>query len=157
VRDGDDYGEIYDHHAVEFEYADGSRMYSFCRHIPNCWNSVSEHCQGTKGSADISGAKIAVTGQEAAWRYRGDSSNPYQQEHDDLFASIRSGNPLNEGEYGAYSSMTAILGRLATYSGKMITWDQAVGSQLSLAPKSYAFDAPPPEPHVAVPGQTVVL
>jgi predicted dehydrogenase len=154
VRDGENYGEIYDHHAVEFEYADGSRMFSYCRHIPNCWNSVSEHCQGTKGSADISRAEIAVTGQDA-WRYRGPNANPYQQEHDDLFASIRAGNPYNEGEYGAYSSMTAILGRMATYSGKVVSWDQALNSQLSLAPKSYAFDAPPPEPHVAVPGVTV--
>jgi hypothetical protein len=122
--------------------------------MPNCWNSVSEHCQGTKGSADISRAEIAVTGGDA-WRYRGPSANPYQQEHDDLFASIRKGEPLNEGEYGAYSSLTSILGRMATYSGQVVSWDQALNSQLSLAPKSYAFDAPPPEPHVAVPGQTV--
>ena len=156
VRTGEEFGEIYDHHAVEFEYADGSRMFSYCRHIPNCWNSVSEHCQGTKGKADISGATIVVEGQEP-WKYRGPNSNPYQQEHDDLFASIRSGNPLNEGEHGALSSMTSILGRMATYSGKMISWNQAIGSELSLAPKSYAFDAAPPTPSVAVPGVTAVL
>jgi predicted dehydrogenase len=156
VRKGDDYGEIYDHHAVEFEYADGSRMFSFCRHIPNCWNSVSEHCQGTKGHADISGATIIVSGQEP-WKYRGPNSNPYQQEHDDLFASIRAGSPLNEGEIGALSSMTAILGRMATYSGKMIRWDDAIASNVNLAPKDYSFDATPPTPSVAVPGVTEVL
>jgi len=156
VRTAEEFGEIYDHHAVEFEYADGSRMFSYCRHMPQCWGSVSEHVQGTKGSADISGASIQVNG-ESAWKYRGENNNPYQTEHDDLIASIRSGNPLNEGENGARSSLTAILGRMATYSGRMIGWDEALNSQLSLAPKQYAFDASPPTPAVAVPGISVVL
>jgi predicted dehydrogenase len=156
VRKGEDYGEIFDHHAVEFEYADGSRMFSYCRHIPNCWDSVSEHVQGTKGTADISDATILVAGQQP-WKYRGEKPNPYQVEHDDLFASIRSGMPLNEAEYGAYSSMTAILGRLATYSGKPIKWDEALSSQISLAPKEYSFEATPPLPSVAIPGVTNVL
>jgi predicted dehydrogenase len=156
VRTAEEFGEIYDHHAVEFEYADGSRMFSYCRHMPQCWGSVSEHVQGTKGSADISGASIQVNG-ESGWKYRGENNNPYQTEHDDLIASIRSGNPLNEGENGARSSLTAILGRMATYSGRMISWDEALNSQLSLAPKHYAFDAAPPTPAVAVPGVSVVL
>jgi len=117
VRVGPEFGEIYDHHAVEFEYADGSRMYSYCRHIPHCWDSVSEHVQGTSGTADVSAAAISVKGGET-WKYRGDKNNPYQTEHDDLIASIRSGSPLNEGEYGALSSMTAILGRMCTYSSR---------------------------------------
>src|SRR5688500_6778836 len=104
VRTSEEFGEIYDHHAVEFEYADGSRMFSYCRHMPNCWDSVSEHAQGTKGTADISAATIHVAGEQP-WKYRGQTNNPYQTEHDDLFASIRSGSPLNEGEYGALSSM----------------------------------------------------
>ncbi|MEX2560582.1 MAG: Gfo/Idh/MocA family oxidoreductase [Pirellulales bacterium] len=156
VRTGPEYGEIFDHHAVEFEYADGSRMFSYCRHITNCWDSVSEHAHGTKGTADISGARIQANGSDG-WRYRGERNNPYQTEHDDLFASIRSASPLNEGEFGALSSMTAILGRMATYSGKMITWEQALESELSLAPSAYAFDAAPPTPGVAVPGHTEVV
>ncbi|MEX0711434.1 MAG: Gfo/Idh/MocA family oxidoreductase [Pirellulales bacterium] len=156
VRTGPEYGEIFDHHAVEFEYADGSRMFSYCRHIPNCWDSMSEHAHGTKGTADISGARIQANGSDG-WRYRGERNNPYQTEHDDLFASIRSASPLNEGEFGALSSMTAILGRMATYSGKMITWEQALESELSLAPSAYAFDAAPPTPGVAVPGHTEVV
>jgi predicted dehydrogenase len=152
----DTYGEIYDHHHVEFEYADGSRMYSYCRHMRNTWPSVTEHCQGTKGSADISGATISVIGQEA-WKYRGPGGNPYQVEHDDLFAAIRSGTPYNEAEYGALSSMTAVLGRLATYSGKVISWNDALNSDLSLGPKEYSFTATPPEPTVAVPGETQVV
>ncbi|MEX0977804.1 MAG: Gfo/Idh/MocA family oxidoreductase, partial [Pirellulales bacterium] len=106
VRKGKDYGETFDHHAVEFIYADGSRMFSQCRHIPGCWNSVSEHAQGTKGTADISGAMIHGGGD--AWRYRGPKPDPYQVEHDDLFASIRAGSPINETEQGAKSTMTAI-------------------------------------------------
>lgn len=163
VRVGKDYGEIFDHHAVEFTYADGSKMFSQCRHIPNCWNSVSEHAIGTKGTADISAGLIMPTGEER-WRFRGDSPNPYQQEHDVLFESIRNGNPINEAENGAYSTMTSILGRMATYSGKAIKWDEALNSELSLAPQEYDFNATPPivpdaegNYPVPVPGKTVVL
>jgi hypothetical protein len=141
VRKGKEYGEIYDHHYVEFEYADGSRMFSQCRHIPNCWNSVSEHVQGSKGSADISGSLIRG---ETTWRFRDKKNNPYQTEHDDLFASIRRGEPYSEAEYGALSSMTSILGRMATYSGKVVTWKEALASNLSLSPKEYDFKAAPP-------------
>jgi myo-inositol 2-dehydrogenase / D-chiro-inositol 1-dehydrogenase len=157
VRTGPDFGEIFDHHAVEFEYADGSRMFSYCRHIPNCWESVSEHVQGTKGTSDISSAMIQVTGESQPWKYRGKTPNPYQVEHDDLFASIRAGTPLNEGEYGAKSTMTSIMGRMATYSGKIIRWDEALASELSLAPKEYTWQATPPLASVAVPGVTNVL
>ncbi|MBX7073500.1 MAG: Gfo/Idh/MocA family oxidoreductase [Pirellulales bacterium] len=156
VRTGADFGEIYDHHAVEFEYDDGSRMFSYCRHIPGCWDSVTEHVHGTKGTADIS-AGVIKTKDEKPWRYRGEGHNPYQTEHDDLFASIRAGAPLNEGEMGAMSTMTAILGRMCTYSGKMLRWEDALNSQISLAPAEYAFNASPPVPAVAVPGQTKVV
>jgi predicted dehydrogenase len=163
VRKGPDYGETFDHHAVEFEYADGSRMFSQCRHIPGCWNSVTEHAQGTKGTARIDRGQIAPAGGEG-WRYRGPQPDPYQVEHDDLFASIRSGTPLNEAEFGATSSMTAILGRMCTYSGKEITWDEAINSQIDLAPEEYSFDATPksvPDANglyaLAVPGLTKVV
>lgn len=153
VRKGPNNGEIFDHHAVEYEYADGSRMFSYCRHIPGCWSSVTEHVHGTKGSADISGGRIEATG-EKPWKYRGPNNNPYQTEHDDLFAAIREGKPYNEAEMGAYSTLTSIMGRMATYSGKMVSWDKALNSELSLAPKEFTFEATPPVPSVAVPGQT---
>lgn len=148
VRKGKDYGETFDHHYVEFEYGDGSRMYSQCRHIPGCFSSVSEHVHGTKGTSDISKNKIDVAGGDS-WSYRGDrggkGGNPYQVEHDDLFASIRSGNPINEGEYGAKSSMTAILGRMCTYSGKVLTWDEALNSNVGIMPTDFAWEATPPK------------
>ncbi|HTN01379.1 MAG TPA: Gfo/Idh/MocA family oxidoreductase [Planctomycetaceae bacterium] len=155
------YGEIFDHHYVEYEFDDGTIMYSQCRHIPNCWNSVSEHAHGSKGTVDISGYKI--DGAEK-WRYRGPNPNPYQVEHDDLHAAIRSGAEYNEGDNGAYSTMTAIMGRDATYSGQVINWDDAMKSEISLMPKVFSFDADPPVKAdaegrypVPMPGQTKVL
>jgi myo-inositol 2-dehydrogenase/D-chiro-inositol 1-dehydrogenase len=142
VRKGKDYGETFDHHCVEFEYADGTRMFSQCRHIPGCWNSVSEHAHGTKGTANIgNGFLKSKDGQ--TWRYSGPSPDPYQVEHDDLFESIRSGNPINEAEAGAKSTMTAIFGRMCTYSGKELTWDEAINSKISLLPDELSFNATP--------------
>ncbi len=163
VRTDKKYGEIYDHHYVEYEFADGTRMYSQSRHIPNCWNSVSEHAHGTKGTCDISGYKISVTGGEE-WRSRNRGKDAYQQEHDDLFHAIRTGADYNEVDNGAMSTMVAILGRMCTYSGKQIEMSDALASNLSLAPKDYAWDANPPvmpdadgKYPIAMPGVTKVL
>jgi predicted dehydrogenase len=167
VRTGKEYGEIFDHHFVEFEYADGARMFSQCRHIQQCYTSVSEHVQGTKGSADISAGLIQVAGGPA-WRYERPKGarpeNPYQVEHDDLFESIRTGKPLNEAENGALSTMTAILGRMATYSGKVIEFKDALASEISLMPEKFDFAANPkvmPNPDgsyaIATPGVTRVV
>ena len=164
VRKGADYGEIFDHHAVEFEYADGSRCSSYCRHIVGCWNSVSEHVVGTKGSSDVSRNVITPTGGDP-WRHKNEGDkDPYQQEHDDLFDAIRNNKPYSEAEYGAMSTMTAILGRLATYSGKEVEMEKALNSELTIFPKSLAWDAemalkPGPDgiyPR-AIPGKTVVI
>lgn len=142
VRQGPDYGEIFDHHAVEFEYADGSRVYSQCRHINGCWSNVSEHATGTKGTCDISGYTIRG---ENAWRFRqAGGRDAYQQEHDDLFDAIRNDKPFNEAEYGAKGSFTAILGRMATYSGKLLDWDKALQSEVNVMPKQFAWDAETP-------------
>ncbi len=139
-------GEIFDHHSIEFEYADGTKMYSFCRHIPGCGNSFSEHARGTKGYADIEGhgrGSIYLDGRDQPLRWdRGPDGHPV--EHDVLFAAILAGEPCNEVGYSAQSSMTAILGRMATYSGKSVEWDEAIRSDLDLAPARYAWDADPP-------------
>ena len=143
VRTGKDHGEIYDHHFVEFTYPDGTVMLSQCRHMPRCWNSVSEHAHGSKGYADVSGARIKTRdGQE--WRWQGREKDHYQQEHDDLFAAIRNNKPYNEAVNGAHSTMTAILGRLCTYSGQEIKWDDALNSNVSLRPDGYTFQSKPP-------------
>ncbi len=162
VRTGKEYGEIFDHHAVEFEYADGSRNFSQCRHIRGCWSSVSEHVVGTKGLCTVNGYQI--TGPNA-WRFteRG-AKDPYQQEHDDLFEAIRNDKPYSEAENGAKSTLTAIMGRMATYSGKVITWEEALNSQIDLMPTDFSWEAMPkvlPDANgfypVAIPGASNVV
>lgn len=162
ITTGPDDGEIFDHFACQFEYADGSICFSECRHQSGTWNSVSEHVQGTKGRADVSGHKIYGDNQ---WRYKSEGAkDPYQQEHDDLFTAIREGKEFNEAVFGAESTMTAILGRMAAYSGKEIDWDAGLKSNVDLFPKNLAWDADPgPKPGPdgfypkAVPGKTQVL
>src|SRR5207244_2792390 len=106
VRKGPDYGEIFDHHAVEFEYEDGSHCFSQCRHQVGTWASVSEYAVGTKGTCDVSGHIIRLFQPDAwlggnAWRHKSDRKiDPYQQEHDDLFEAIRNDKPYNEAENG---------------------------------------------------------
>jgi predicted dehydrogenase len=147
VRTGPEHGEIYDHHFVEFTYADGTKMLSQCRHIRGTWNSVSEHVHGTKGTCDVSGFAMRDASGEQRWRSDAARVNPYDQEHEDLFAMIRSGNiTYNEGEFGALSTMTSILGRMCTYSGEMIKWDDALNSELVVSPveKYHSFEDTPP-------------
>jgi myo-inositol 2-dehydrogenase/D-chiro-inositol 1-dehydrogenase len=131
VRKGIDHGQIFDHHMIEFTYADGSKMLSQCRHIPNCWDSVSEYAHGSQGNADISGGKIFDLKGKMVWQTKG-GRDGHQVEHHDLFADLRKGNRPNEGEWGAKSTMTAIFGRMCTYTGQEITWDEALASEVKL-------------------------
>jgi myo-inositol 2-dehydrogenase/D-chiro-inositol 1-dehydrogenase len=145
VRVGKDYGEIYDHHAVEFEYADGSRTFSFCRHIPGCWGSFSEHAHGTQGRAEIEGhgrAMLYVNGKEPQKFERGPDG--HQLEMNDLFAAIQAGQEYNEADWAADSSLTAVLGRMASYSGQVVSWEDAAKSELDLGPKEFRWDAEAP-------------
>jgi predicted dehydrogenase len=144
VRTGKEWGQIFDHHSVEYTYADGTKMLSQCRQIPGCWSSQSEHAAGTKGSADIQGkATIHIDGKPVARVQNPKGSpSPYQIEHDVLFDAIRNNKPYNQVDLGAMATMTAILGRMATYSGQVVTWDQAFNSQLELSPEKIAWDAP---------------
>ncbi len=145
VRTGPDTGEIFDHHFVEFTYEGGAKMLSQCRHIENCWSSVDEYAHGTEGWADLSGGKIYNARGEIIWE-AGKNEDGWAQEHHDLFAAIRRGERPNEAEYGAHSTMTAIMGRLATYSGARITWDECINSKVALADfdslESFDSDAP---------------
>jgi myo-inositol 2-dehydrogenase / D-chiro-inositol 1-dehydrogenase len=131
---------------------------------PGTWSSVSEFAHGTNGHADISGAKIYKPNGELAWSYGRGGGGGHQEEHHDLFREIREGRVPNEGEYGAMSTMTAVLGRLATYSGKKVSMDEALekNTQLADTDKLSSFkDEPPVQPDkdggyessVAVPGK----
>jgi predicted dehydrogenase len=145
VRTGIDHGEIFDHHFVEFEYADGSRVLSQCRHMPDCWNRVSEAFHGTNGTAPRPGVILSSSGHMLFEHDDENDPNPYQIEHDELFAAINNGEyKYADAERGVYATMTAIMGRMATYSGQVVEWNAALNSDLSLMPKRYAFDAEPP-------------
>jgi myo-inositol 2-dehydrogenase/D-chiro-inositol 1-dehydrogenase len=165
VRTGKDHGEIFDHHMVEFEYENGSRVLSQCRHIPGCMNRVSEAFHGTNGTAPRPGLILSASGKTLFEHDDENDPNPYQVEHDELFAAVAAGAfKYADGELGAHATMTAILGRMATYSGQVVEWEEALASDLSLQPARYAWDAPPPvlpDDHgrypIPVPGVTQAL
>ncbi|HVC94458.1 MAG TPA: gfo/Idh/MocA family oxidoreductase, partial [Pirellulales bacterium] len=126
---------------------------AFCRQQDGCDLDVTDYVQGTKGRADIMEHKI--TG-ENNWRFRGDNPNMYQVEHNELFASIRAGKPIDNCLYMARSTMLAIMGRMATYTGKQVTWDQAINSTEDLTPAKYEWGALPVAP-VPMPGITQLV
>lgn len=146
VRKGKDHGEIFDHHYVEFEYADGSILNSQCRHIPKTMSKVDELIVGTKGKIFCGAANIRDHKGSVLYQFdKKSENNPYQAEHDELFAAIAKGEyKFADAENGAYSTMTSILGRMATYSGKVVEWDKALNSGLNLQPKVYDWNAAPP-------------
>lgn len=127
VRTAPQFGNIFDHHAVQFEYPDGTWMFSECRQIEGCRNDVSEHLLGSKGQVHMDGERWSIEGA-TPWKYTGEQNNPYQSEHDALFDSIRNGKAHNEAVYVAESTLTAIMGRMATYSGSEISWDDALNA-----------------------------
>jgi len=132
VRTGKDHGQIFDHHSVEYTFANGHKMISQCRQMPECWNEVSEYVHGTRGYADINAGRIFDASGKELFYSKGERGG-HQQEHHDLFADLRNGIIPNEGEYGAKSTMTSILGRLATYTGKLLKWEDAIQSNVRLA------------------------
>lgn len=145
VRKGKDNGEIFDHHYVEFIYPDGSILNSQCRHIPGTMSRVDELLIGTKGRIECDAAKITDHTGKTIYQFNKDGeNNPYQTEHDELFAAIAKNEyKYANAEYGASSTMTSILGRMATYSGQIVEWDKAINSGLNLQPKSYDWNANP--------------
>jgi predicted dehydrogenase len=156
MRTAPEYGNIFDHFAVEFEYPDGQRVLSMCRQTPGCASRVSECIVGAKGRIYASGSGARIEG-EKPYRFEGQSPNPYVQEHADLIASIRNGKVLNEGRQVAESTMCAIMGRISAYTGQEISWKWAMEtSQLELKPPSYDFIDFPVGP-IAEPGVTKLV
>ena len=165
VRIQKDIGELYDHHNVQYTYADGLESFSECRHIPKCWNKTGHQAVGTKGSVIFEindNVTITLKGQEPQHLKAGPDG--HQLEWDDLCAALMAGKIYNEADEAADSTMTAILGRMATYSGKLVTWDEAIKSDLAYLPDRLAWDADPkskPGPDgvypCAIPGVTKAL
>ena len=163
VRKGKDHGEIFDHHYVEFQYADGSILNSQCRHIPGTMSKVDELLIGTKGKIFCGAAHIKDNAGNVVFQFdRKKENDPYQSEHDELFAAIAKGEyKFADAENGAKSTMTAIFGRMATYSGQVLLWDKLINSGIDIMPKEFAWNAMPPVVPdadgyypIAVPGKT---
>ncbi|HZE83070.1 MAG TPA: Gfo/Idh/MocA family oxidoreductase [Puia sp.] len=163
VRKGKDYGQIFDHHYVEFHYGDGTVLNSQCRHQKGTMSKVDELLIGTKGMLLCDAARITDNKGRLIYQFDKSKENqPYQTEHDELFAAIAKGEyKFWDAERGAKSSMTSILGRMATYSGQAVEWDKAINSGINIMPSAYDFSAAPPvlpdaegNYPVAVPGVT---
>ena len=150
MRTGPTNGEIFDHHAVEYQYDDGFRMISQCRHMRGCYNTVEEQIVGTDGYTQSNSKQVRMFNNDGEELYasREEKGEPsgWEQEHHDLFANMANGTYVNEAEYGAKSTMTAILGRLATYSGKRVELEKAMEHGLTLAnvDEISSFDQPAP-------------
>src|SRR5262245_35292290 len=121
VRTGPEYGNIYDHHSVIYEWANGAKLFSNCRQQPGCYNEMSSFAMGSKGVGEVSERRLAISaGSE--WKYDlKQTDNHYQSEHDELLSCIRSGKPINNGEHISKSSLLPSMGRLATYTGLTVT------------------------------------
>jgi predicted dehydrogenase len=159
VRTGSEFGNIFDHFAVVYEYADGVKGFHFSRQQMNCANDNSDYFMGADGAAHIVRAfsgPFVVKGKKA-WRYREEkATDMYQQEHNELFASIRAGKPRNDGVSMAHSTLLAIMGRMAAYTGQEVTWEQALNSKENLVPETPSWEAPVTAPPVPMPGQSKV-
>jgi predicted dehydrogenase len=146
VRKGKEYGEIFDHHYVEFHYADGTVLNSQCRHIKGTMSKVDELIVGTKGSIYAGAANIVDRKGKVVYQFdRTKENNPYQTEHDELFAAIaKKEYKFADTENGAMTTMTAILGRLATYTGQVVDFEKALNSGMTIMPTKFDFNAQPP-------------
>ncbi len=168
--------QMFDHYAVEYTFADGAKMFAQGRHMQNCWGIFSDFAHGSKGSAVImerlGAPKPRIYSNQnqvrenETWRFEGAAPNPYQVEHDLLFEAIRQDKPYNEGQRAANACMASILGRMAAFSGQMITWEKAMASNLELAPglDDYTWESEAPvmpdasgRYPVAMPGHTKVF
>jgi myo-inositol 2-dehydrogenase / D-chiro-inositol 1-dehydrogenase len=155
-RTNPDYGHVYDHFACEFEYENGRRVTSYCRQVDGASGRVEEVIYGTKGQAILASGRAEITGANA-WKWNSKQEDPYVQEHKDLIASITGAGPhLNEAQRIAESCLTAIMGRMSAYTGKTLTWQQAMDSKLDLSPQAYELGSIP-TPEVAIPGKTKLI
>lgn len=166
VRKGIDHGEIFDHHYVEFKYPSGAVIHSQCRHQPGTLRKVNEVLVGTKGVINLrNGGVVTINDHNGNLLHKYDPKNdisPYQIEHNKLFKSIRSGGQIDDTEYGATATMTAIMGRMATYSGKLIEWESAMNADEKLVPDNLSWGSTAPvlpdnqgKYKVPVPGKSV--
>ena len=148
------YGNTYDNFSVAYEYASGVRATLSCRQHDGVYNEVTDYVMGTEGI--FSNGRLATQGitGKTNWKYTGPTRDMYQVEHDELFAAIRAGKPVNDGISMAHSTLMAIMGRMAAYTGQVVTWDRALNSEEVLVPATLDWNAPRPVAARAIPGQT---
>jgi predicted dehydrogenase len=145
------FGTVFDHFATVYEWTDGTRGFSYCRQQNHCWRDVNEYVLGTQGRANVFQHTIHAKDE---WRYAGRPRDMYQAEHDEMFAAIRGGRRIDNGDYMCRSTLMALMGRMAAYTGRRVTWDEAWNSQEKLMPDELRFDMEPPKSEVARPGIT---
>lgn len=150
-------GNIYDHFSVVYEYKSGFRTHLGSRQIAGCYNENSDYIYGSKGTGLIKGWRDVRIEGENPWRYQGPKEDMYQVEHNELFASIRKGEPINDGDRMVTSCMMGILGRMAAYTGREVTWEEAMNSQEQLVPDDLDWDGELPVQPMALPGRTELL
>jgi predicted dehydrogenase len=140
---GEAYGDMFDHHTAVYEYASGARMYALCRTQTGCYNNAGDVIMGTKGTCYLDRCEIVG---ENPWRFEGQHNNPYDEEQRALIEAVRSGKPLQSGHHLADSTLIGVLGQVACYTGKPISWEEISGSSLQFgpAPEDSSFDTPAP-------------
>ena len=159
---GGEYGNIYDHFAAEYRWADGTKGYHFTRQIGRCYNANTDEIFGSKGvyQGESASKRHVIVRSENRWRYQapaGVQDNGYQTEHDELYASIRRGQPTNTGDRFPKSTLMAIMARMSAYTGKEVSWEQALNSKEDLFPKNLTWETPLPVAPVAMPGTTELI
>jgi myo-inositol 2-dehydrogenase/D-chiro-inositol 1-dehydrogenase len=148
-------GNIFDHFEVNYEYANGVRGFLGCRQQANCYGETRDYLIGTKGVGNIGGRRAAVEiNGDSHWQYSGPTPDMYQVEHDELFASIRHGEPINDGKRMCTSTLLALMGRMAAYTGKEISWEQALNSKESLVPEKLDWEMKLTAAPMPMPGRT---
>ncbi len=150
------YGNQWDHFSVVFDFGQERRGFFNCRQMAGCWGDVSDYVYGTKGTLNKkSGSRASIRFADGnSWKYEGEKNDMYQTEHDELFASLRAGKPLNFAEKVAHSTMVGILGRMAAYTGQPVTWEDAIKSKETLGPDKLDWKMDLPVQAVAMPGRT---
>ena len=146
-------GNIYDHIQVNYEWENGVRAFMAQRQINNCYGENNDYVMGSKGFGYINSRGVYLTG-ENPWKYSGEKNEMYQTEHNEFFASIRAGKPLNDGDRMAKSTLMGIMGRMAAYTGAEVTWDMMLNSEERLVPEHITLDMKFEAPPLAIPGKT---
>ena len=157
-----EYGNIYDHFSAEYQWENGTKGYHFTRQMGNCAQKNTDTIFGTKGvyEGESGGKRHVIVRSENPWRYKaqpGETDNGYETEHQEMYASIRSGRPINTGDRFVKSTLMAIMARMAAYTGKEVTWEQAMNSKEDLFPKNLTWETPIPVAPVAMPGSTELI